>query len=98
MTNLFKGTAAGVIFGVVSVIPMLFIKHENKKEAVIASFISRFSIGFIIFNIDLPMAGLLKGGLTGLILSLPNAIVTKKYRPILGIGIIGGLICGFLSG
>jgi len=97
MTNIAKGLIAGTIFGVVSIIPMFFMTFESKTRAVTASFISRFAIGFIIFNLDLPIPGWVKGGLVGLILSLPDAIVTKQYGPILGLGLMGGLICGFLS-
>jgi hypothetical protein len=97
MTNIVKGLIAGTIFGVVSIIPMFFMTFENKTRAMTASFISRFAIGFIIFNLDLPIPGWVKGGLVGVILSLPDAIVTKQYGPILGLGIIGGIICGLLS-
>jgi len=97
MTNIVKGLIAGIIFGVISIIPMFFMTFENKTRAMTASFISRFAIGFVIFNLDLPIPGWLKGGLVGLILSLPDAIVTKQYGPILGLGLIGGLICGFFS-
>ena len=97
MTNILKGTIAGLVFGTVSIIPMIFMKFEDKTSAMTASFISRFAIGFIIFNLDLPIPGWVKGGLVGLILSLPDALVTKQYGPILGLGLMGGLICGFLS-
>ncbi|WP_448701321.1 hypothetical protein ACFGVR_04050 [Mucilaginibacter sp. AW1-3] len=97
MTNPTKGVIAGLIFGVVSIIPMFFIKFENKTNAITASFISRFAIGFIIFNIELPIPGWAKGALVGVVLSLPDALVTKQYAPILGLGLIGGLICGFFA-
>ena len=97
MTNILKGVIAGLIFGVVSVVPMIFMKFENKTNAIAASFISRFAIGFIIFNMNFPVPGWVKGGLVGLILSLPDALVTKQYAPILGLGLIGGIICGFLA-
>lgn len=97
MTNIVKGTIAGLIFGTVSIIPMMFMKFEDKTSAMTASFISRFAIGFIIFNMELPIPGWLKGGLVGLILSLPDAIVTKQYAPILGLGLVGGIICGYFS-
>ena len=97
MTNIVKGLIAGTVFGVVSIIPMFFMTFEDKTRAMTASFISRFAIGFIIFNMDLPIPGWVKGGLVGLILSLPDVIVTKQYGPILGLGLIGGIICGFLS-
>lgn len=97
MTNIVKGLIAGTIFGVVSIVPMFFMEFDDRTKAMIASFISRFAIGFIIFNIDLPMPRWLKGGVVGLILSLPDAIVTNEYGPILGLGLIGGLTCGFFS-
>ena len=97
MTNIARGLIAGTLFGVVSIIPMFFMTFEDKTRAMSASFISRFAIAFIIFNLDLPIPGWVKGGLVGLILSLPDAIVTKQYGPILGLGLIGGLICGFFS-
>lgn len=97
MTNITKGLIAGTVFGIVSIIPMFFMTFEDKTRAMTASFISRFAIGFIIFNLELPIPNWLKGGLVGLVLSLPDAIVTKQYAPILGLGIIGGLICGFFT-
>src|ERR1700749_4697354 len=97
MTNLTKGVIAGLIFGIISIIPMFFMKFENKTNAMTASFISRFAIGFIIFNLELPIPGWAKGALVGLVLSLPDALVTKQYAPIIGLGLIGGLICGFLA-
>ncbi len=97
MTNIVNGLIAGTVFGAVSIIPMVSMTFENKAQAMTASFISRFAIGFIIFNMELPLPGWIKGGLIGLVLSLPDALVTKQYAPILGLGLIGGIICGFLS-
>ena len=97
MNNITKGVIAGIIFGIVSIIPMFFMTFENKTRAMTASFISRFAIGFIIFNMELPITNWLKGGLVGLVLSLPDAIVTKKYAPILAVGLIGGIVCGLFA-
>lgn len=97
MDNITKGILAGTIFGIVSIVPMFFMTFQNKSRAIAASFISRFAIGFIIFNMELPIPGWVKGGLVGLLLSLPDAIVTKKYGPIVGLGTIGGIVCGFFA-
>ena len=97
MNNIIKGLIAGTIFEIVSIIPMFFMTFEDKTRAITASFISRFAIGFIIFNMELPIPNWLKGGLVGLVLSLPDAIVTKQYAPILGLGLIGGIVCGLLA-
>lgn len=94
MNNIIKGIIAGTIFGIVSIAPMFFMTLEDKPRAIAASFISRFSTGFIIFNMDLPFNSLIKGGLVGLFLSLPDALITKKYTPILGLGLVGGIVCG----
>ena len=97
MNVITKGVIAGLIFGVVSVIPMFFMKFADKTIAMTASFISRFAIGFIIINMELPVPGWAKGALVGVVLSLPDALVTRQYAPILGLGLIGGIVCGFFA-
>jgi hypothetical protein len=97
MTNITKGLIAGTIFGIASIVPMFFMTFEDKTRAITAAFIARFALGFIIFNIDLPISGWLKGALLGFILSLPDALITRQYGPIMGLGIIGGIICGIFS-
>jgi hypothetical protein len=97
MSNITKGLIAGTIFGVVSIAPMFFMSFDDKKRAIIASFISRFAIGFIIFNMDLPVSGGVKGGIVGFILSLPDAIITRQFAPIVGLGLVGGIICGLFT-
>jgi hypothetical protein len=97
MNNIEKGLVAGLLFGIVSIIPMFFMSFENKNRAMVASFVSRFAIGFIIFNLQLPIPGWLKGASVGFILSLPDAIITKKYSPVLALGLIGGLVCGLFA-
>lgn len=94
MTNMLKGVIAGTIFGIVSLIPMFFIKIDDKPKAMTASFINRFTTGFVIFNMNLGIAGWLSGGLVGLVMSLPPAIISGKYPPIIIPGIAGGIICG----
>ena len=97
MNNILKGLIAGLILGIVSIIPMLFMEFEDKRKAIIASFVNRFSIGFIIFNIDLPIHGWLKGLIIGGVLSFPDALITKAFKPIMALGLIGGLVCGLLT-
>lgn len=94
MTNILKGVIAGTIFGIVSLIPMFFLNIDNKGKAMTASFFNRFAIGFVIFNMEIGIAEWLKGGLTGLVLSLPPAIISGKYPPIIVLGVVGGIICG----
>ena len=97
MNIITKGIIAGIVFGVVSIIPMAFMKFADKTTAMTASFISRFAIAFIIINMQLPIPGWAKGALVGVVLSLPDALVTKQYAPVIGLGLIGGIVCGFFA-
>ena len=57
---------------------------------------SRFGIGLVIGCVKMPWPGWAIGVLFGLLLSLPDAIITKAYAPILIVGGLGGLIIGGL--
>lgn len=57
MSQITKAILAGLIFGVVRVlvmIPLDFGSKRSKIEAMLASFVDRFLIGFTIVLIDLP--------------------------------------------
>jgi len=86
----------GVGFGALAVTLMLPMTFPNKRTALIAAFASRFAIGFLVPLVALPVPGLVKGALVGLLISLPDAIVTRAYVPILAVGVVGGAIIGFL--
>jgi len=73
---------------------MLPLKFEDRKAALAGSFTNRFAIGFVIGAANLPLAGWLNGLLFGLVLSLPEAIITKSWLPILVMGAIGGVVIG----
>ena len=66
----------------------------GKRAAITAAFIARFGIGFVIGAVRLPWPGWCVGLLFGLLVSIPDAIITKSYAPIIGIGTIGGTIIG----
>ena len=59
---------------------------------------SRFAIGFLIPLVDLGIPGWTRGLIVGLLISLPDAIITKAYAPILIAGALGGAIIGWLAG
>lgn len=88
------GTLCGIVFGVISVVTMIPLDFPDKRAALLGAFVNRLSIGFIIgaFTISLPEWA--KGLLVGLLLSLPDAIITKAFAPILSLGVIEGLIIG----
>jgi hypothetical protein len=93
---LMLGLIAGVVFGALDVALMLPMAFPNKAQALIGAFASRFAIGFVIGCVQLPWPGWLIGLLFGLLISLPDAIITNKYVPILVLGGIGGLVIGGL--
>ncbi|MCL4374875.1 hypothetical protein M1523_03355 [Patescibacteria group bacterium] len=92
MSKLITATIAGLIFGAVDVLLMIPIPMEKKLTALTASFINRFAIGFFTTTVDLPVPLWVKGLIIGLLLSLPDAIITRVYVPILVIGVVGGMI------
>ena len=89
---------AGVAFGVIDVLLMIPLNHPDKKTAMIGAFLSRFAIGFLIPLVKAPMPPWLIGGMVGLLVSLPDAVITKAYIPIIVVGVIGGTIIGWASG
>jgi hypothetical protein len=98
MTPLFLGLLSGLIFGAVDVCLMLPMSFPDKRTALMAAFLSRFGIGLVIALVQLPSwPGWLIGLVFGLLLSLPDALVTKSYAPILIGGAIGGVIIGGLT-
>ena len=99
MNKIILGTICGLAFGIIDVLVMIPLKYENSRkriEAISAAFIERFMIGFLIPNVDLGTHPALTGLLLGAGLSLPSAIITRAYAPIIGIGIVGSVIIGFI--
>src|SRR6266853_5370593 len=97
MSPLLSGLVSGLLFGAIDVGLMLPMSFPDKKTALLGAFTSRFAIGFVIGCVQLPSwPGLLVGLLFGLLISLPDAIITHKYIPILVLGGIGGLAIGGL--
>ena len=96
MSNPLWGVVSGVAFGCVSAGMMLPMSFPDKKAAILGAFLNRFGIGLVIGCVQLPWPGWAVGLVFGLLLSLPDAIITKAYRPILFIGTIGGVLIGGL--
>src|SRR5215213_2223971 len=98
MSRIFLGAICGVIFGLIAVAMMLPMSFPNKTAALAGAFLNRFAIGFVIGAARLAVPDWANGLIFGLLLSLPDAIITKAYAPILIIGAIGGIIIGFVVG
>jgi hypothetical protein len=91
------GLLSGVAFGVADVLLMLPLQFADRTTALLAAFASRFAIGFLIPQCRLPLPLPAAGALVGLLISLPDAIITKAYAPVLISGVIGGAVIGWVS-
>ena len=98
MSRITLGVICGLVFGAVDIGIMLPMSFPDKRAAIAAAFIARFAIGFVIGAARLPWPGWGVGLFFGLLLSIPDAIITKAYAPIIGMGAIGGTIIGFVIG
>lgn len=96
MPRLVLGVICGLVFGIVDVGIMLPMSFPDKKAAITAAFIARFGIGFAIGAARLPWPGWAVGLVFGLLLSVPDAIITKAYAPIIGMGALGGTVIGLI--
>jgi hypothetical protein len=94
MSRFVVGVLGGVIFGIVAVLSMLPLEFPDKRAALTAAFLNRFAIGFTIGAAQLPWPGWVVGLTFGLLLSVPEAIITKAWAPIVGMGALGGLLIG----
>lgn len=99
MDKILLGAILGLIFATVDIIPMYFMKgFANKRTAMLAAFIERFSIGLLIGASQFPLPFWLQGLIVSVLISIPSALITKAYIPIISTAIIGGLIIGFVVG
>lgn len=101
MSRLLLGTICGVVYGALSaasMIPLPASGFGDKRAALIGAFLNRFGIGFVIGAARLPWPGWLAGLTFGILLSLPSAVITKAYIPILVLGAVGGAIIGLIVG
>jgi hypothetical protein len=97
MTRPIFGVIAGVIFGAIAVAIMLPMSFPDRARAFAGAFASRFAVGLLASTVQLPMPGWASGLVVGLLVSLPDAIITKAYAPILILGTVGGAIIGALA-
>jgi hypothetical protein len=94
MSRISLGVLCGLIFGGVDVAVMIPMNHPDKRTAMLGAFLARFGLGFVICNVRLRWPGWAVGLFLGILLSLPDAIITKAMAPILASGAVGGLIIG----
>ncbi len=97
MSRIYLGVICGLVFGGLDAAMMIPLSFPDKRAALLGAFIARFGLGFVICNVKLPWPGWIVGLLLGILLSLPDAIITKAMVPILVSGAIGGLIIGAIA-
>ena len=97
MNSILLGIILGTVYGVVAVAPMTKMTFSDKRAAMAGAFINRFAIGFLIPNALVGINPILRGLGLGIMLSLPDALITKSYRPIMALGVIGGLLIGMIT-
>ena len=98
MSRISLGTICGLVYGALSAASMIPLTFPDKRAALIGAFLNRFAIGFVIGAARLSLPGWASGLVFGILLSVPDAIITKAYAPILFLGAVGGLIIGFVVG
>jgi hypothetical protein len=98
MSRIYLGVICGLLFGGLDTALMIPISFPDKRAAMLGAFIARFALGFVICNIRLPWPGWAVGLVMGILLSLPDAIITKAMVPILASGAVGGTIIGWIAG
>jgi len=98
MPRVTLGVILGLTIGIADVLLMLPLSFPDKRTALLAAFTSRFSLGFFVAAVNLRMSPIAAGVLVGLLTSIPDAIVTKAYAPILITGVIFGAVSGWIVG
>jgi hypothetical protein len=98
MSRLTFGIFAGIAYGAITVATMLPLSFPDKRAALLGAFLNRFAIGLLIPIVVAPAPRWAIGLVLGILLSLPDGIITKTFAPIVGMGAVGGLLIGWLAG
>ena len=98
MSRIILGAICGLIYGALSAALMISLSFPDKRAALLGAFLNRFAIGFVIGAARLPVPSWAQGLVFGFLLSLPEAIITKAFAPILILGAVGGTIIGIIVG
>jgi len=97
MPRLTLGIILGLAIGVLDVLLMLPLAFPDKRTALLGAFSSRFALGFFAAVAKLPLSPIASGVVVGVLTSLPDAILTKAYAPILITGVVFGAIAGLVT-
>jgi hypothetical protein len=92
------GVLLGVVIGALDVLMMLPLSFPDRRAALAGAFCARFALGFFAATVRLPLPPILSGIVVGLLTSVPDAIITKAYAPILVSGVVFGAVAGWIVG
>ena len=92
------GIGLGIACGVIDVLLMLPLSFPDKRAALLGAFCARFALGFFAAVTRLPLSPVATGIVVGILTSLPDAIITKAYAPIMITGVLFGAIAGWIVG
>jgi hypothetical protein len=98
MTRVTFGVLLGLVIGAVDVGLMVPLSFPDKRAALLGAFFARFALGFFAATVRLPMSPVASGLVVGIVTSVPDAIITEAYAPILVTGIVFGAIAGWVVG
>ena len=98
MTRISLGVVLGLAIGLVDAVLMLPLSFPDKRAALLGAFCARFALGFFAATVRLPFSPIVTGVLVGILTSLPDAIITKAYVPIMVTGVVFGTIAGWVVG
>lgn len=94
----------GILFGVAlasfdvaTLARLRWPSRAQKLDALAAAAIERFMLGLLIPTVDLGTARWLAGVILGVGLSLPSALLTRAYQPVIGVGLVAGLLLGIVA-
>jgi hypothetical protein len=90
------GAILGSVIGIIDVLLMLPLSFPDKRAALLGAFSSRFALGFFAAVVKLPISPVASGVLVGVLTSIPDALVTKAYAPILITGVLFGAVAGWV--
>jgi hypothetical protein len=98
MSRLTFGLIAGTAYGALAVATMIPLTFADKRAALLGAFLNRFAIGLLIPLVNVAAPRWAIGLALGILLSLPDGLITKAFAPIVGLGAVGGLVIGWLAG
>ena len=77
--------------------PLMSTSQDRRTRQGRFFFLKFLAIGFLAVNIRLPVGAIIGGAIVGLLVSLPDAIITKAYAPILITGVVFGALAGWAA-